>query len=802
MSALFCIHGHFYQPSRENPWLDFVEVDDSAAPAHDWNDRVNLECYAPNASARMLDGKGRIARIANNYASISFDLAPSLGRWLERHAPEVYSAFQEADRRSVAERGFGNAVAHPYTHVILPLAPRQEKMVQVRWGIADFRRRFGRPPEGMWLPETAVDNETLAVLAECGIAYTILAPHQARRVRAAPSGEWVEVRPEVLDTTRAYTCRPAAGLSIALFFYDGPMSRDVAFGGLLESGDEMVGRLLAAASDSEWSGGSLVHIATDGETYGHHRKFGEMALARATSVLDGGGDGEVTNYAAFLADHPPTHEVEINERTSWSCAHGIERWRSDCGCRTRGDWHQRWRGPLRESLEWLREECDALAEEAGPRLLYDPQAARDSYIEVLQNGNRGATERFLAGQALRPRDPGDRRAVLSLMEMQRHAMQMFASDGWFFDEISRAEPVQLLRHAARVIQLAARFGRELEAPFLERLGGAEGNLPAYPDGRAVYERLARPASVDARRVAAHHAITSIFADQPDESEIYSYAVARRGWRRVARGPHTLLLGRVQVTERQTGEADLVSCAALHMGGTEVHCCVAAGWDEEAHAFASDALALAIETGAVAEVIRQMDDLFGRRSYTLRDLFAEERRQVLARLSAETLTRLESSYRQIYLESRGLMATLRDADVPVPKEFTAAVEFILTSDLSRAIAAPGVLGDGAWQALEELRSWGIAAATEVFEPLLRARVEQRLRDAEGLFLVENLQEIGRTLDLASDAGITVNLWQAQNLFQTRLLPLLHGLEQGPPGEASLEAARAALETAAERLYFSR
>ena len=792
MSALFCIHGHFYQPAREHPWLEAVEIEDSAAPAHDWNERVTAECYAPNAAARILDERGRIVKIVSNYEAISFNFGPTLARWLQRHAPDTYEKIVQADRASAAARGYGNAIAQAYNHVIMPLASRRDKITQVRWGVADFARRFGRAPDGLWLPETAVDLETLAVLAECGIKFTILAPHQAARVRVASGGEWVDVTPQVLDTTRPYVCRPGPGLRIALFFYEATVAQEIAFGRLLESGEALANRLLGGGADSSWAGDRLVHVATDGETYGHHHRFGEMALAYAIQVLEGRGGGEMTNYATFLADHPPTHEAQIHERTSWSCAHGVERWRSNCGCRTRADWHQRWRKPLREALDWLKAQVDALFEEAGARVFHDPWAARDSYIDVVLDRGDLALTRFLGAQALRPGQPDDRRTALRLLEMQRHAMLMFTSDGWFFDEVSRIETAQVLRHAARVMQLAQTAGMDLERPFLDRLRAAESNLTIYRDGAAVYDRLVRPAIVDARRVAAHFAIMLLFGDAAGDGDVYSHHVTRRQMRRLTRGPHTLLAGRVEVTAAATTETDTLSYAVLHFGGTDVHGCVAEGWDEQTHAAAVDALAQVYETGSVTEVIRRMDTMFGRQFYTLRDLFTEQRRQVLARLSEETVAHLESSYRRLYHESRGLMETLRDADVPIPRELLVAAEFILMTDLRRALAAPGALSAAAWDLVAEARSWGLTLPVDDLEPLVRARIERHLRDADGLFIVENLHEVLHALDFAHDAGIRPNLWQAQNLFAVRLAPRF----ADAPGEVGR-----ALEVVADRLHFN-
>jgi alpha-amylase/alpha-mannosidase (GH57 family) len=792
VSAHFCIHGHFYQPAREHPWLEVVEIDDSAAPAHDWNERVTAECYAPNAAARILDEHGRIVKIVNNYEAISFNVGPTLARWLQRHAPDTYEKIVQADRASTVARGYGNAIAQVYNHVIMPLASQRDKITQVRWGMADFARRFGRPPDGLWLPETAVDLETLAVLAECGIKFTILAPHQAARVRVATGGDWVEVTPQVLDTTRPYLCRPGPGLQIALFFYEGTIAREIAFGRLLDSGEALAARLWGIGADASWAGDRLVHVATDGETYGHHHRFGEMALAYAIGVLEGRLGGQVTNYATFLADHPPTHEVQIHERTSWSCAHGIERWRSDCGCRTRPEWHQRWRKPLREGLDWLKTQVDALFEAAGARVFHDPWAARDAYIDVLLERSDAALSRFLGTQALHPEQPGERRMALRCLEMQRHAMLMFTSDAWFFDEISGIETVQVLRHAARVIQLAQALGADLERPFLDRLRAAESNLPIFQDGAAVYDRLVRPAIVDLRRVAAHAAILSVFTDDAEASDVYSYRVSRRQVRRAVRGPHTLLVGRVEVTETATTDTQTLSYAVLHFGGTDAHCCVAEGWDEPTHTAAADVLAQVMEGGSVADVIRRMDTLFGRQFYTVRDLFTEQRRQVLARLSEETLAHLESSYRRLYHESRGLMGTLRDADVPIPREFLVAAEFVVMADLRRALRASEALSPAAWDLIAEARSWGLTLPVDDLEPLVRQRIERHLQDADGLFTVEHLREVLRTLDFARDAGIRPNLWQAQNLFAVRLAPRL--------AEASGETGRT-LVTVAERLHFN-
>ena len=352
-----CVHGHFYQPPRENPSLESVEFQDSAYPYHDWNERVTAECYAPNAAARILDGENRIVKITNNYSKISFNFGPTLLSWLQERFPRVYQSILEGDRESATRHaGHGSALAQAYNHMIMPLANRCDKVTQVKWGIRDFQHRFGRDPEGMWLPETAVDLQTLDILAEAGIKFTILAPRQASRVRRIGGRSWKDVSGDRIDPTRAYQVRLPSKRKMALFFYDGAIARAVAFEGLLGNGEQFATRLLSGLSQQrDWQ--QLMHIATDGESYGHHHRFGEMALAYALDYIEEKQLAKLTNYGEYLENNPPAHEVEIFENSSWSCVHGVERWKNNCGCNSGGhaDWNQEWRGPLRQALDWLRD---------------------------------------------------------------------------------------------------------------------------------------------------------------------------------------------------------------------------------------------------------------------------------------------------------------------------------------------------------------------------------------------------------------------------------------------------------------
>src|SRR6201994_3421573 len=374
-----CIHGHFYQPPRENPWLETVETEDSASPYHDWNERITAECYAPNGASRIVNGDNQIIRIMNNYSRISFNFGPTLLSWLEENAPRTYRMIREADRQSMLRYdGHGSAMAQVYNHVIMPLANTRDRITQIRWGIADFKHRFGRAPEGMWLAETAVDTETLQLLAENGILFTVLAPHQCARVRECgetslqpplpplevPDERWIETPDASVNPNHPYLVPLENGHSITVFFYNGPISRAIAFEGMLNNGETFAWRL-ARGLDPTHPEPQIVHVATDGESYGHHHRHGEMALSYALKYIEDKKLAKLANYGLFRAKFPAKWEAQINEDTSWSCFHGVERWRSDCGCNGgRQGWNQQWRAPLRDALDWLRDTVTPLSETA------------------------------------------------------------------------------------------------------------------------------------------------------------------------------------------------------------------------------------------------------------------------------------------------------------------------------------------------------------------------------------------------------------------------------------------------------
>jgi alpha-amylase/alpha-mannosidase (GH57 family) len=783
-----CIHGHFYQPPRENPWLESIEPQDAAAPYHDWNERINAECYAPNTASRILDAKNRIVDIVNNYARISFDFGPTLLSWLEESAPEVHAAVLAADGES-RDRfgGHGSALAQAYNHVILPLAPREDKEVQVVWGIRDFERRFGRSPEGMWLPETAVDLETLECLAAQGIRFTVLAPGQAGRVRALGAGDWLSVAGGRIDTKRPYLQRLASGRSIALFFYDGPIARAVAFEGLLHRGEMLARRLAGSIADDGTPG--LAHIATDGESYGHHHPHGDMALASALHTLEKERLGRLTNYAEFLARFPPQHEVEILEGTSWSCPHGIERWRSDCGCRTGGSagWSQSWRAPLRESLDWLRDRVRELGQRRLEETFTDPRRAILSYVDLVLDRDPERVTAFLEDQA---RGPVDTVAALKLLELERQLQLIYTSCGWFFSDVSGIETIQILRYAGRAVQLAQDLfpapAASLETGLLERLSRARSNRTEAGTAREIYERSVKASRVTVESLAAHHAISSLFENHVETTRLYCYEVERKELDSFQSGQTKLLVGRARLTSRVTRASETVAFAALHLGGHNVVAGVKRRLDDESYRRLVLDLSAPFERADAAAVLRQIDKKLGPECFDLRSLFGDEQRRIVARLLQATLEEAEDSHRRLYEHHGATIRFLAGLGVPAPRALSAAAEVVLNDNLRRALA------DEASDAHEVGRLFREAATegVELEEAALAFTAGRSLEQmAERFFAapepLDDLRRLRNRVHLIVSLPLEVDLWKVQNLY-------FHAMKRLPSSKIDSAGAREWLE----------
>jgi alpha-amylase/alpha-mannosidase (GH57 family) len=766
MDRYICIHGHFYQPPRENPWLEAIELQDSAAPYHDWNERITAECYAPNSVSRILDERNRIVKLVNNYAKISFNFGPTLLSWLEANAPDVYDAILTADRESQKYfAGHGSALAQVYNHLIMPLANTRDRITQIVWGIRDFEKRFKRAPEGMWLPETAVDLETLELLASAGIRFTILAPRQATRVRRIGDDAWRELNDTAIDSTRAYRQGLPSGRSITLFFYHGPIARAVAFEGLLSHGDRFIERLTGAFS-SERDGPQLAHIATDGESYGHHHRFGDMALAYVLDHIAASETARLTNYGEFLENNPPTHEVEIVEKSSWSCAHGIDRWWSNCGCNTGSHpgWNQEWRTPLRNALDWLRDAIVLRWETITRELLNDPWAARDAYIDVLFHRSVENIEDFFSRHGARNLTHAEKTMALQLLELQRHAMLMYTSCGWFFDDLSGIETVQNLQFAGRAVQLAETlFSISLEAQFTNLLASGKSNLPDQGNGSQIYDRMVRPAKVDWKKVAAHYAVSSLFEDFPKEATIYCYDTILEDQQIFTAGGAKLGMGRIELKSKVTLESQKLNFGVLHFGDHNVNGGVAEFVDDLTY---QDIIRSAVEPFMRADftaVMRLMERRFGESNYSLRSLFREEQRKVLRTILAADLQEAESLYRQIYERRAPLMRFLTDLGIPLPKGFSAAAQFVVNNYLRAALERPGIDPNQVISLFETARLEGVALDTASLEFGYRRSLEAVAMKFAVDLSPETLQQFYAFTTLLEHLPFSVNLWKAQNIY---------------------------------------
>jgi peptidoglycan/xylan/chitin deacetylase (PgdA/CDA1 family) len=825
MENYICIHAHFYQPPRENPWLEAIERQESAAPWHDWNERITAECYLPNGIARMLDARGRIDRGLNNYSRISFNFGPTLLGWLETNDPWTYRRILAADRES-AERfsGHGSALAQAYNHAILPLCNRRDKRTQIVWGIRDFTRRFNRQPEGMWLPETAVDLETLDIMAELGLKFAILAPHQARRVRRRDEHSWHNVdthlmqdprgvdthalkdtrnvdthgrdtrdvdthrrdirnmdthRPDTrdvdthreddhpVDPCRSYEILLPSGRTLALFFYNGPISLAVGFQHLLNDGNAFINRLMDGFAQPD-KRPRLVHMAVDGETFGHHHRFGEMALAYALNTIETGRKARLTNYGEFLEKHPPTYRVDIQEGSSWSCAHGIGRWKEHCGCHTGAHpgWQQLWRTPLRKALDWLRDRLAALFAAQAPGLLRDPWAARDDYIDVVLHRSPESLGRFFGKHQARALGPEDRVRALKLLEMQRHALLMYTSCGWFFDDLAGIETLQILQYAGRAVELGEELSGEgeIEALFLAILEKAKSNRPEMGSGSDLYRKFVRPAMMDHARAAALYAVRSLVGED-EERDLYAYTIESRDSHTAFVGGGRMAAGRCRVTSKSTLEAAEAEYAAVLTGDPDVRGGIRLLPEGEP---ASDGLEEIVHTFEGKDLSRTLELVlarFGPGVFSLESLIPDERRRMADALLESS--GLGSLLGDAWEEAAPLCRLMSGPGMEPPETLRLLTAASLRARLERALDVEEPRPEAAEtiiRLMQDAESWNIELDRSSLERRLRSAIERAARAAmEKEGDAEALKRTLSTVGLAAAVGLQVNLYGTQNIF---------------------------------------
>ncbi|HEY0743404.1 MAG TPA: DUF3536 domain-containing protein [Chryseosolibacter sp.] len=765
MEKYICIHGHFYQPPRENAWLEVIEVQDSAHPYHDWNERITAECYGPNTASRILDGKGVIKKIINNYSRISFNFGATLLSWMETNDPETYQAILDADKESIENfGGHGSAIAQVYNHMIMPLSNRRDKETQIIWGIRDFAHRFNRKPEGMWLAETAVDTESLELLVKHGIKFTILAPRQAKAFRKIGAEKWTELDQTGIDTRRPYLFKLPSGNSIVLFFYDGDTSQGVAFNGLLNDGKKFADRLLANFDASTEP--QLSHIATDGETYGHHHKHGDMALAFCLDHIEMHKTANLTNYAQYLSMHAPTYEAQIHENSSWSCAHGVERWRNDCGCNSGGkpNWNQKWRKPLRESLDWLRDKLERIFEEEMSGILRDPWEARNEYINVILKRTDDSIRKFMRDHCISDVEPNH---VLRMLEVQRNAMLMYTSCGWFFDEVSGIETTQIMQYACRAMQLVSQVSSEanLEVEFRRRLEEVPSNVPGLGNASNVYQKYVTPSKINLQRVGMHYAVSSLFEEDPDSFPVFNYTTANEIFIRKEAGEQKLVLGVTKVKSNVTRSEKKFAFAVIYMGKHNIIGNISLDMQEEKFASMQVRMVTAFEEGRLGDIIGLMQTYFGPEKYTIWQLFQDEKRKVFNFITQQSMLDLEDSLRRIYNRDYPLVMALNHNGIPIPNAYKTTFEYVLNVDLIKCFQTDKINIRQVERVMTELVNWDLKiedpgkverfAGESIFKELKRI-------SAEGDSL-KRMERLNRLFPLMFRFNLRPNLYKSQNLF---------------------------------------
>ena len=820
------IHGHFYQPPRENPWFEFIETEESAHPFHDWNERIALECYRPNAYARLLDEKGKILEINNNYSSINFNFGSTLLPWLERHFPSVYQNILEGDREGLRRFGNGNAIAQVYNHIIMPLANERDKETEVLWGIADFEKRFHRKPEAMWLPETAVNASTLQVLVKYGMPYLILSPFQALKIKPFGGKRWTDVSQGRIDTTQPYRCfiKDASGKkhldqSIDIFFYNGIIAKEIAFGDLLKDGNTFCNRFTQFYEESKGRP-QLIHIATDGETYGHHKKFGEMALAYALEKGFPMRGLEVINYGAFLKRFPPVYEVEIDEGlegkgTSWSCAHGVGRWKEDCGCSTGGrpGWNQKWRKPLRGALDLLRDELSLVFEKEGEKIFKDVWEARDRYIDVILDRSPERIRSFFERYGFKDLDEKEKIKGLKLLEMQRHALQMYTSCGWFFNDLAGIETILILQHAARTIQLAEELiGQGIEGKFLQHLSMAKSNLPEMGRGDQVYQRLVKPRQVTPEKVVNHFAISSLFDGGDGEKKIFSYLVEKIHYEKMGKGEDLLVIGQVKVTPEAIPESKEF-LFGLISSKKEVFRNWVSEKKEDLHFFTLKEKGLGSFGKDETEMTQVLTSLLGNQTFTIQDTFKEERQAIFQKLIQREFDEHCQIYADLFDRTKQAVEALSREGLEIPCEIRVAAEITLShrlfqeiNELKRDFKATKERGE-ITRIIEEANEHGYLLRKEksllVLNEILMEKMNA-LQKSKGFDLprqAERIEEVITLLEQIKKWDFGLSLEEGQNLMREMLDESVGSLEKGWWENGAIRPFPSNLITLAEKLGFS-
>ncbi|MFP4520814.1 MAG: DUF3536 domain-containing protein [Fibrobacterota bacterium] len=770
------VHGHFYQPPRENPWIDEIERQESAAPYHDWNQRIDRECYRSNGASRVLAPDGRIIDIINNYRYLSFNFGPTLMSWMEVHSPETYEKIIEADRISCEENnGHGNAIAQVYNHVIMPLQDRRDKITEIKWGIADFKYRFGRIPEAMWLAETAVDMETIECMIESGLKFLIVAPGQIAGIRKIGEEKW-NTSPVEDDLF----CRPFRIFQkdkdgntetekfIDAFVFNAGLSGAVGFEHLLRDAGGFTSRMLSEFRKKK-GGPFFTSIATDGETFGHHEAFGNMCLASFFRDHASAAGIKIVNYASFLEMSPPEFEADLKNAfsggTAWSCAHGTGRWKEDCGCSTgaREGWNQKWRSPLRNAFDFLKEKIDEIYEKDAPDLFgkSDIWDVRDQYVEVILDRSEKNVEEFFRRFA-GPEQTEERKAkALSLLEMQRNRLLMYTSCAWFFADISGIETVQNMKYAARALQYAAVFNnnaKEIENGFLLHLSEAKSNI-AGDDGKKIYERWVKPNSFSSEKAALIYVVSLLYSGEKKEDIFLRYHIKLSGKKEVRKELCRAVSGDLKIKselDHFTTEFFFL-CLEIKDRGLRFYCMPKSQKPD----FNLDK----IISGTADKIESRSADIFKQPPFTLRDIFDDKKYEIASMMLKRNMSEIRGSFDEVFEKSRELLDVYTSFGIEIPSEIKVPCESAVSEGLIRCVKAmKSGISETDIKIFERLlgiaEHYGLNISTRTDIELADAiAVNLDGIDSDSSFSLS--RKIGRLLDSLSKNKVRMYLESAQN-----------------------------------------
>lgn len=782
------IHGHFYQPPRENPWIEEVEMQESAAPEHDWNEKISAQCYAPNAVSRMVNSANQIIEISNNYQYISYNFGPTLLSWMEKHDPYAYERIIQADINSrEMYNGHGCAIAQVYNHIIMPLANRNDKVTQTLWGLKDFQKRFGRNSEGIWLAETAVDAQTLEVLIECGVKYTILSPYQAKCINKIGEHNWQDVSWGTIDPSRPYRYFVEGSSKqkyIDLFFYDGSISKSVAFDKLLEDGKKFAHRLSQGYVESR-NADQIINIATDGESYGHHTKFGDMALAYIVRLGAREMGFEITNYAHYLETHPPIYEVDIKPVSAWSCAHGVGRWMEDCGCSTgaQAHWNQKWRKPLRQALDYLRDELINLCSVEGTKYYNDFWQARNNYIDVILDRSEDNINKYLKENCKKQLSSQEKIKAIKLMEIQRFAQLMYTSCGWFFADISGIETVQIMKYAARAMELAQEFRKtNYEKTFLSVLQKAKSNIVQFGSGKDIYNAWVKPCAIGFEEIVAQDAIETIFNNSYSKDKIhdlYCYSIKKSFYKEYKKAQNNLYFGKVGIKSNITLEKKDFTFVIVQTKDYEIYCSVKDFTCIEDFNLEKKEIQKAFNGSQLDETLKTIKTYYENKIYTLVDIPIDRRKNILENLIISKLKEISKTYNAMYDNLLNPITYLNDLGMDIPEGFRVCAKYTLLTNLEKELLVMDDYKDkDKLDRLEKIKhladKFHIKLTTPKVQEVLSKKLIDLLLNLKDKLTMQNAQELLQLFELLEKLQIEIKIQNAQNIFYSLVCEDFEGL----------------------------